>query len=85
MVFPKPHTFPPFFVDYYILATFCKYSPCKLAALYAIELLHNKDEKKALQLYEELQTHKDMFYIPGLMTTALSIVEQIKQGCNKRL
>ena len=62
-----------------------KYSPSKLAALYAIELLHNKDEKKALQLYEELQTHKDMFYIPGLMTTALSIVEQIKQGCNKRL
>ena len=63
----------------------CKYLPSKLAALYAIELLHNKDEKKALQLYEELQTHKDMFYIPGLMTTALSIVEQIKQGCNKRL
>ena len=62
-----------------------KYSPSKLAALYAIELLHNKDEKKALQLYEELQTHKDMFYIPGLMTTALSIVEQIKQSCNKRL
>ena len=34
-----------------------KYSPSKLAALYAIELLHNKDEKKALQLYEELQRH----------------------------
>lgn len=63
----------------------CKYLPDKLATLYAIELLHNKDEKKALQLYEELQTHKDMFYIPGLMATALSIVEQIKQGCNKLL
>ena len=74
MVFPKPHTFPPFFVDYYILATFCKYSPCKLAALYAIEL---KDEKKALQLYEELQRRKAMFYLPGEMAMALSIADQI--------
>ena len=62
-----------------------KYSPSKLTALYAIELLHNKDEKKALQLYEELQRRNDMFYMPGETATALSIVEQIKQGCNKRL
>ena len=62
----------------------CKYSPCKLAALYAIEMLHNKDEKKALQLYEELQTHKDMFYLPDETAMALSIAEQILQGCNKR-
>lgn len=77
MVFPKPHTFPPFFVDYYILATFCKYSPCKLAALYAIELLHNKDENKALQLYEELQRRKAMFYLPGETAMALNVAEQI--------
>ena len=77
MVFPKPHTFPPFFVDYYILATFCKYSPSKLAALYAIELLHNKYEKQALQLYEELQRRKDMFYMPCETAMALNIVEQI--------
>ena len=62
-----------------------KYSPCKLAALYAIELLHNKDEKKALQLYEELQRRKAMFYLPGETAMALNIVEQILQGCNKRL
>ena len=54
-----------------------KYSPCKLAALYAIELLHNKNEKKALQLYEELQRRKDMFYLPGETAMALNIVEQI--------
>lgn len=77
MVFPKPHTFPPFFVDYYILATFCKYSPCKLAALYAIELLYNKYEKKALQLYEELLRRKDMFYMPGETAMVLNIVERI--------
>ena len=62
-----------------------KYSPSKLAALYAIELLHNKDEKKALQLYEELQRRKAMFYLPGETAMALNIVEQILQGCNKRL
>ena len=62
-----------------------KYSPSKLAALYAIELLHNKDEKKALQLYEELQRRKDMFYMPGETATALSIAKQILQGCNKWL
>lgn len=54
-----------------------KYSPSKLAALYAIELLHNKDEKKALQLYEELQRRKDMFYLPGETAMALNIAEQI--------
>ena len=54
-----------------------KYSPSKLAALYAIELLHNKDEKKALQLYEELQRRKAMFYLPGEMAMALSIADQI--------
>ncbi len=54
-----------------------KYSPSKLAALYAIELLYNKDEKKALQLYEELQKRKDMFYLPGETAMALSIAEQI--------
>ena len=54
-----------------------KYSPSKLAALYAIELLHNKDEKQALQLYEELQRRKDMFYMPGETAMALNIVEQI--------
>ena len=62
-----------------------KYSPSKLAALYAIELLHNKDEKKALQRYEELQRRKDMFYLPGETAMALSIADQILQGCNKRL
>lgn len=62
-----------------------KYSPSKLAALYAIELLHNKDEKKALQLYEELQRRKDMFYLPGETAMALNVAEQILQGCNKRL
>ena len=77
MVFPKPHTFPPFFVDYYILATFCKYSPSKLTALYAIELLYNKYEKKALQLYEELLRRKDMFYMPGETAMVLNIVERI--------
>lgn len=54
-----------------------KHSPSKLAALYAIELLHNKDEKQALQLYEELQRRKDMFYMPGETAMALNIVEQI--------
>lgn len=54
-----------------------KYSPCKLAALYAIELLHNKDEKKALQLYEELQRRKNMFCMPGETAMALNIVELI--------
>ena len=54
-----------------------KYSPSKLVALYAIELLYNKDEKKALQLYEELQRRKDMFYLPGETAMALSIAEQI--------
>ena len=54
-----------------------KHSPSKLAALYAIELLHNKDEKKALQLYEELQRRKDMFYLPGETTMALNVAEQI--------
>ena len=54
-----------------------KYSPSKLAALYAIELLHNKDEKKALKLYEELQRRKDMFYLPGEMAMALNVAEQI--------
>ena len=63
----------------------CKYSPCKLAALYAIEQLHNKDEKKALQLYEELQRRKAMFYLPGETAMALNVAEQILQGCNKRL
>ena len=62
-----------------------KHSPSKLAALYAIEQLHNKDEKKALQLYEELQRRKAMFYLLGETAMALSIVEQILQGCNKRL
>ena len=37
-------------------------------------LLHNKDEKKALQLYEELQRRKAMFYLPGETAMALSIV-----------
>ena len=54
-----------------------KYSPSKLAALYAIELLHNKYEKQALQLYEELQRRKDMFYMPCETAMALNIVEQI--------
>ena len=54
-----------------------KYSPSKLAALYAIELLHNKYEKQALQLYEELQRRKDMFYMPYKTAMALNIVEQI--------
>ena len=54
-----------------------KYSPSKLAALYAIELLHNKDEKKALQLYEELQRRKAMFYLPGETAMALNVAEQI--------
>ena len=54
-----------------------KYSPSKLAALYAIELLHNKDEKKALQLYEELQRRKDMFYLPGETAMALNVAEKI--------
>ena len=49
------------------------------------KLWHNKDEKKALQLYEELQRRKDMFYLPGETAMALSIAEQILQGCNKRL
>ena len=62
-----------------------KHSPSKLAALYAIELLHNKDEKKALKLYEELQRRKDMFYLSGETAMALSIADQILQGCNKRL
>ena len=53
------------------------HSPSKLAALYAIELLHNKDEKKALQLYEELQRRKDMFYLPGETAMALNVAEQI--------
>ena len=39
--------------------------------------MHNKDEKKALQLYEELQRRKAMFYLPGETGMALSIVEQI--------
>lgn len=54
-----------------------KYSPSKLAALYAIEMLHNKDEKKALQLYEELQRRKDMFYLPGETAMALNVADQI--------
>ena len=54
-----------------------KYSPSKLAALYAIELLHNKYEKQALQLYEELQRRKDMFYMPGETAMVLNIVERI--------
>ena len=54
-----------------------KHSPSKLAALYAIELLHNKDEKKALQLYEELLRRKDMFYMPGETAMVLNIVERI--------
>ena len=54
-----------------------KYSPSKLAALYAIELLHNKYEKQALQLYEALQRRKDMFYMPCETAMALNIVEQI--------
>ena len=53
------------------------HSPSKLAVLYAIELLHNKDEKKALQLYEELQRRKDMFYLPGETAMALKVAEQI--------
>lgn len=54
-----------------------KYSPSKLAALYAIELLHNKYEKQALQLYEELQRRKAMFYLSGETTMALNVAEQI--------
>lgn len=42
--------------------------------------LHNKDEKKALQLYEELQRRKAMFYLPGKTAMALSIVEQIAKA-----
>ena len=42
-----------------------------------MELLHNKDEKKALQLYEELQRRKDMFYLPGETAMALNVAEQI--------
>ena len=34
---------------------------------------------------EELQKRKAMFYLPGETAMALSIVEQILQGCNKRL
>ena len=54
-----------------------KYSPSKLTALYAIEMLHNKDAKKALQLYEELQRRKDMFYLSGETAMALNVAEQI--------
>ena len=54
-----------------------KYSPSKLAALYAIELLYNKYENKALQLYEELQRRKAMFYLPGETAMALNVAEQI--------
>ncbi len=43
----------------------------------SIELLHNKDKKKALQLYEELQRRKDMFYLPGKTAMALNVAEQI--------
>lgn len=43
----------------------------------SIELLHNKDKKKALQLYEELQRRKDMFYLPGETAMALNVAEQI--------
>ena len=56
-----------------------------ILALYAIELLHNKDENKALQLHEELQRRKDMFYLPGETAMALNVAEQILQGCNKWL
>lgn len=62
-----------------------KHSPSKLTAFYAIELLHNKDEKKALKLYEELQRRKAMFYLPGETAVAGNVAEQILQGCNKRL
>lgn len=42
--------------------------------------LHNKDEKKAFQRYEELQRRKAMFYLPGETAMALSIVEQIAKA-----
>ena len=44
---------------------------------YATELLHNKEAKKALQLYEELQRCKIMFYLPGETAMALNVAEQI--------
>ena len=39
--------------------------------------LHNKDEKKALQRYEELQRRKAIFYLSRETAMTLSIVEQI--------
>ena len=42
--------------------------------------LHNKDEKKALRLNEELQRRKAMFYLSGETAMALSIVEQIAKA-----
>ncbi|WP_180979222.1 hypothetical protein [Hoylesella timonensis] len=42
--------------------------------------MHNKDEKKAFQRYEELQRRKAMFYLPEETAMALSIVEQIAKA-----
>lgn len=54
-----------------------KYSPSKLAALYAIELLYYKDEKKAMQFYEELERKRDCFYVQAETASALELVKRI--------
>lgn len=54
-----------------------KYSPTKLAILYAIELLYHKDEKKAMQFYEELERKRDYFYVQAETASALELVKRI--------
>ena len=44
--------------------------------------MHNKDEKKALQRYEELQRRKAMFYLSRETAMTLSIVGQIAKVRN---
>ena len=59
-----------------------RFSPVKLATLYAVELLYNHNTEKAQAIYDELHRRKDDFYLPGETATALFLAEHIKKTIN---
>ncbi len=53
-----------------------KYSPVKIATLYAIALLHEGDTNRARQLLHEMETHRNDFLMPGEYLTAMFLIGQ---------
>ncbi|MGM9759053.1 MAG: hypothetical protein ACI30I_02930 [Parabacteroides sp.] len=62
--------------------TNCKYSPIKMAVLYAVELIHHHDKAKAETYRQALEGKMDEFAMPGEAGTALYLINLV--ACKER-